>query len=76
TEGRKPPQTALACLFCRDKKIACGSPAPAAKAIDRTCNQCARRRRECVYPIESRRGHHSRIKSLTQASVGTKLSRY
>ncbi|KAF7326793.1 hypothetical protein MSAN_02498800 [Mycena sanguinolenta] len=58
-DGRKPRQ-ALACLFCRRRKIPCGRPA--AEAADQTCKQCARRDRECVYPTESRRGHHSRVK--------------
>ncbi|KAJ7915138.1 hypothetical protein B0H13DRAFT_1557134, partial [Mycena leptocephala] len=60
-DGRSKRQ-ALACLFCRERKIACGRPAAASG--DKTCNQCVRRHRECVYPTESRRGQHSRIKSL------------
>ncbi|KAI0684813.1 hypothetical protein BC835DRAFT_1227465, partial [Cytidiella melzeri] len=53
----KKPLT-LACLFCRKRKIACGSPAPGKK--DRTCNQCARRNLQCVYPVNSRRGTRQR----------------
>ncbi|KAI0298404.1 hypothetical protein B0F90DRAFT_1734227 [Multifurca ochricompacta] len=52
---RKP---AIACLFCRERKIACGAP-PAGSA-DTTCNQCARRSRKCEYPTMSRRGLHKR----------------
>ncbi|KDQ21167.1 hypothetical protein BOTBODRAFT_25595 [Botryobasidium botryosum FD-172 SS1] len=48
---RKP---VLACLFCRGRKIACGQARVGSE--DRTCNQCARRQFECVYPKESRRG--------------------
>ncbi|KAF8263099.1 hypothetical protein EI94DRAFT_1741860 [Lactarius quietus] len=52
---RKP---AIACLFCRERKIACGAP-PVGSA-DPTCNQCARRSRKCEYPTMSRRGLHKR----------------
>lgn len=48
---KKPP---LACLFCRGRKIACGSPVPGGD--DHTCNQCHRRGLKCEYPAESRRG--------------------
>ncbi|KAH9984845.1 hypothetical protein BJV77DRAFT_1188118 [Russula vinacea] len=41
------------CLFCRERKIACGAP-PVGSA-DMTCNQCARRSRKCEYPTMSRR---------------------
>ncbi|KDN45544.1 hypothetical protein RSAG8_04868, partial [Rhizoctonia solani AG-8 WAC10335] len=51
TPSKKP---ALACLFCRKRKIACGPPSP--DSTDRTCNQCARRGQVCEYPAESRRG--------------------
>ncbi|KAG9102277.1 hypothetical protein FS749_009617 [Ceratobasidium sp. UAMH 11750] len=49
-----PKKPALACLFCRKRKIACGPPPP--DSPDKTCNQCMRRKQECVYPSESRRG--------------------
>ncbi|KAJ6522475.1 hypothetical protein B0H19DRAFT_973461, partial [Mycena capillaripes] len=62
-DGRSKRQ-ALACLFCRERKIACGRPAAAAG--EKTCSQCIRRGRDCVYPTESRRGQHSRIKSLAR----------
>ncbi|CUA66578.1 hypothetical protein RSOLAG22IIIB_00018 [Rhizoctonia solani] len=55
-EEKKAPskKPALACLFCRKRKIACGPPSP--DNPDRTCNQCARRKQVCEYPTESRRG--------------------
>ncbi|KAG8746652.1 hypothetical protein FRC10_004255 [Ceratobasidium sp. 414] len=49
-----PKKPALACLFCRKRKIACGPPPP--DSPDRTCNQCMRRKQICDYPAESRRG--------------------
>ncbi|KAJ1304865.1 hypothetical protein OPQ81_005999 [Rhizoctonia solani] len=49
-----PKKPALACLFCRKRKIACGPPPP--DNPDRTCNQCLRRKQHCEYPTESRRG--------------------
>ncbi|KAJ3906083.1 hypothetical protein F5879DRAFT_681367 [Lentinula edodes] len=50
---KKKAQT-LACNFCRIRKIACGPPL--AGTVEKTCNQCQRRSRECVFPTESRRG--------------------
>ncbi|KAJ7658286.1 hypothetical protein DFH06DRAFT_448604 [Mycena polygramma] len=71
-DGRSKRQ-ALACLFCRERKIACGRPADGSPT--KTCNQCVRRGRECVYPTESRRGQHSRIKSLARrAQMAHQLS--
>ncbi|KAG9088943.1 hypothetical protein FS749_001735 [Ceratobasidium sp. UAMH 11750] len=49
-----PMKPTLACLFCCKRKIACGPPPP--DSPDKTCNQCMRRKQECVYPSESRRG--------------------
>ncbi|KIJ61988.1 hypothetical protein HYDPIDRAFT_42253 [Hydnomerulius pinastri MD-312] len=57
-KGAEQKKQALACLFCRERKIACGRPA--AHSQDQTCNQCARRRIKCEYPTESRRGQHKR----------------
>ncbi|KAF9494253.1 hypothetical protein BDN71DRAFT_1449149 [Pleurotus eryngii] len=48
----------MACLFCRERKIACGRPPEGSE--DPTCNQCARRSHKCEYPTESRRGLHRR----------------
>ncbi|KAJ3996792.1 hypothetical protein F5050DRAFT_48776 [Lentinula boryana] len=50
---KKKTQT-LACNFCRVRKIACGPPL--AGTVEKTCNQCQRRSRECIFPTESRRG--------------------
>ncbi|KAF7979789.1 hypothetical protein HWV62_40832 [Athelia sp. TMB] len=57
---RPEKKQALACLFCRERKIACGRPE--AGSADPTCNQCARRHIECEYPKESRRGQHKRTR--------------
>ena len=64
----------LACLFCRERKIACGRPSE--DEPDQTCayaidfilmlaflphfSQCLRRDLACEYPKESRRGQHKR----------------
>ncbi|KIK04933.1 hypothetical protein K443DRAFT_92166 [Laccaria amethystina LaAM-08-1] len=48
----------LACLFCRERKIACGRPSE--EEPDQTCAQCLRRDLTCEYPKESRRGQHKR----------------
>ncbi|KAJ4473160.1 hypothetical protein J3R30DRAFT_3296896 [Lentinula aciculospora] len=56
---REPPKKqTLACLFCRERKIACGRPVPG--SFDTTCIQCAKRKLLCTYPTESRRGQHKR----------------
>ncbi|KIK92557.1 hypothetical protein PAXRUDRAFT_567209 [Paxillus rubicundulus Ve08.2h10] len=57
---------ALACLFCRGRKIACGPPIPGSK--DKTCNQCARRHLKCEYPLESRRGMRKRRSLIPRAT--------
>ncbi|KAJ7749412.1 hypothetical protein B0H16DRAFT_1551405 [Mycena metata] len=62
-DGRSKRQK-LACLFCRSRKIACSGPPD--DSSDTKCNQCTRRGRSCEYPKESRRGQHSRIKSLAR----------
>ncbi|KAH8104384.1 hypothetical protein DFH11DRAFT_1648174 [Phellopilus nigrolimitatus] len=46
----------MACLFCRNRKIACGI----GKGEDKTCNQCSRRNLRCIFPTESRRGMRTR----------------
>ncbi|KAL6302296.1 hypothetical protein BKA93DRAFT_737140, partial [Sparassis latifolia] len=57
---REPPKKkpVMACLFCRERKIACGPPVPGSAEL--RCNQCARRSLRCEYPKESRRGQHKR----------------
>ncbi|KAJ7153357.1 hypothetical protein C8R46DRAFT_1301849 [Mycena filopes] len=60
TVAKKP---ALACEFCRSRKIGCVRPGP--DEPDQTCNQCVRRKRGCVYPTESRRGQHARRRRST-----------
>ncbi|TFK61772.1 hypothetical protein BDN72DRAFT_777883 [Pluteus cervinus] len=62
--GEQKKQT-LACLFCRERKIACGRPAEGSP--DPTCNQCARRCFKCEYPTESKRGQHKRSKKKVLA---------
>ncbi|KAJ3728091.1 hypothetical protein DFJ43DRAFT_538690 [Lentinula guzmanii] len=57
-QREQPKKQTLACLFCRERKIACGRLAPG--SLDMTCNQCARRDLLCTYPTESRRGQHKR----------------
>lgn len=56
TTGRRhsDKKPALACIFCRGRKIACGPPVK--DGDGRTCNQCHRRSLRCEYPTESRRG--------------------
>ncbi|KXN88961.1 hypothetical protein AN958_06523 [Leucoagaricus sp. SymC.cos] len=58
----------LACLFCRERKIACGRPSESNP--DQTCNQCARRMFKCEYPTESRRGQHKRPKNKPEQTQG------
>ncbi|KZT18848.1 hypothetical protein NEOLEDRAFT_1142826 [Neolentinus lepideus HHB14362 ss-1] len=65
-DDKKP---VMACLFCRERKIACGPPPPDSE--DRTCKQCKRRRQECKYPTESFRGQRRggrRRKSTKEAN--------
>ncbi|KAI0666106.1 hypothetical protein C8Q78DRAFT_995083 [Trametes maxima] len=54
---KEKKEPVMACLFCRERKIACGPPAPGGP---RRCNQCTRRDLVCEYPKESRRGQHKR----------------
>ncbi|KAA1475231.1 hypothetical protein DENSPDRAFT_852828 [Dentipellis sp. KUC8613] len=59
---RKKPT--LACLFCRQRKIACGPPV--AGSDNPSCNQCASRNRPCEYPPASRRGQYKRLAALAE----------
>ncbi|KAJ7167070.1 hypothetical protein C8R46DRAFT_270025 [Mycena filopes] len=54
----EPKKPRLSCFFCRERKIGCTRPE--VDAADQTCNQCAKRKRQCVYPTRSRRGQHTR----------------
>ncbi|KAH7905691.1 hypothetical protein BJ138DRAFT_1017388 [Hygrophoropsis aurantiaca] len=58
---------ALACLFCRGRKIACGPPS--LRNGGKTCNQCARRHMKCEYPLESRRGMRKRRSLMPRATA-------
>ncbi|EIW83497.1 hypothetical protein CONPUDRAFT_164428 [Coniophora puteana RWD-64-598 SS2] len=60
---------ALACLFCRGRKIACGPPLPGSN--DKTCNQCARRHLKCEYPVESRRGMRKRKTTFSPPALSS-----
>ncbi|KAF8161059.1 hypothetical protein B0H34DRAFT_699263 [Crassisporium funariophilum] len=67
----------LACLFCRGRKIACGSPSPGSN--DKTCNQCQRRSLRCEYPSESRRGMRKKKSpetppAITEKEVGSPVT--
>lgn len=71
-KGGEQKKQALACLFCRERKIACGRPS--AHSPDQTCNQCARRRIKCEYPTESRRGQHKRRRKTLDGDVAGQTS--
>ncbi|KAH9019465.1 hypothetical protein EDB84DRAFT_1511352, partial [Lactarius hengduanensis] len=58
TKRSRRRKIGTACLFCHERKIACGVPPE--ESADPTCNQCARRSRKCEYPTKSRRGLHRR----------------
>lgn len=61
----------MACLFCRERKIACGPPPE--DSADRTCKQCKRRHLKCEYPTESHRGQRRggrKKKNATDAPAG------
>ncbi|KAF8064844.1 hypothetical protein FPV67DRAFT_157402 [Lyophyllum atratum] len=64
----------LACLSCRERKIACGRPAE--ENEDQTCNQCRRRQIPCEYPKESLRGHPRRLMGKNGGSAGVGVSGY
>ncbi|GLB45522.1 hypothetical protein LshimejAT787_2300820 [Lyophyllum shimeji] len=68
-EAKRPPS--LACFFCRERKIACGRPAPG--SANPACNQCRRRSNQCEYPKECLRGQHRRGTGKNGASAGASL---
>ncbi|KAJ7108013.1 hypothetical protein C8R43DRAFT_198739 [Mycena crocata] len=63
-----PKKQLMACLFCRERKIGCSRPPE--DDPDQTCNQCARRKRKCEYPTESRRGQHTRNRLNSKKFLG------
>ncbi|KXN90630.1 hypothetical protein AN958_03870 [Leucoagaricus sp. SymC.cos] len=73
--GKRNPEKkpALACVFCRGRKIACGPPSK--DGDGKTCNQCERRSLRCEYPTESRRGMRKKPSSSnTPGSPSTPTS--
>ncbi|KAH9836479.1 uncharacterized protein C8Q71DRAFT_43961 [Rhodofomes roseus] len=54
--------TAIACFFCRKRKIACGGPL--AGSSGRTCVQCKRRNQPCEYPESRSNRHGLRFKAV------------
>ncbi|KAI0685135.1 hypothetical protein BC835DRAFT_1290958 [Cytidiella melzeri] len=50
-EPKKKP--IMACLFCRQRKIACGHHLRLMR--NRRCNQCRGRDLDCMFPKECRR---------------------
>ena len=61
TQPSKPKQRlAVACLFCRRRKIKCDGEAP--------CRHCHRRCQECVYPTEPRRRSVNKDKSNSNSN--------
>ncbi|KAJ7088499.1 hypothetical protein B0H15DRAFT_292091 [Mycena belliarum] len=57
---------ALACLFCRERKIGCCRPD--SSEPPQACKQCLRRKIECEYPTESRRGTHPRTRNSKKSA--------
>ncbi|KAJ7890126.1 hypothetical protein B0H14DRAFT_3429187 [Mycena olivaceomarginata] len=57
----------MACLFCRARKIGCSRPS---RGRPRPDVQCARRKRKCQYPTESRRGQHTRNRQSSKKFLG------
>ncbi|VDB96733.1 unnamed protein product [Peniophora sp. CBMAI 1063] len=63
-KGKRAPRKklTLACLFCRERKIACTLPSEG--DVERRCNQCVKRSRACQMPPGgSRRGQYARQKA-------------
>ncbi|KAJ7865074.1 hypothetical protein B0H13DRAFT_1637366, partial [Mycena leptocephala] len=65
----KKKKQIMACFFCRERKIACVRPDK--DDLDQSCGQCARRKKKCEYPTESRRGQHTRrsFRKFTQNAL-------
>ncbi|KAJ7164244.1 hypothetical protein C8R46DRAFT_1278373 [Mycena filopes] len=58
----------MSCFFCRERKIGCTRPDEGEE--DQTCNQCARRKRTCEYPLVSLRGQHTRNRLNSKKLLG------
>lgn len=73
--GKRSPdkKPALACVFCRGRKIACGPPTK--DGDGRSCNQCQRRSLRCEYPTESRRGMRKKPVGAPAAAAASKARR-
>ena len=68
-KGAPRKKLTLACLFCRERKIACSLPPEGGE--ERRCNQCVKRSRACQMPPGgSRRGQYARRKA-TKVTVDT-----
>ncbi|KAJ7850772.1 hypothetical protein B0H14DRAFT_3137546 [Mycena olivaceomarginata] len=67
-----------ACLFCRKRKIACAlalGVCRGAMNAQAQCNQCYRRRLDCVYPTERQRGTKKKqLSTLTRTAVESQVS--
>ncbi|KAJ7643599.1 hypothetical protein FB45DRAFT_895530 [Roridomyces roridus] len=57
---------AIACFYCRNRKIACGPPADGTTQAG--CNQCQRRALKCEYPLDCRRGKNKKKKQPASAT--------
>ncbi|KAJ8083834.1 hypothetical protein PM082_002600 [Marasmius tenuissimus] len=68
-QSNEKKNLALACFFCRGRKIACGPHDPTSS--DRTCGQCHRRSLKCEYPTESRRGMRKKKGSVVEFPPGS-----
>ncbi|KAI0088051.1 hypothetical protein BDY19DRAFT_951689 [Irpex rosettiformis] len=64
-KGRKN-STAIACLFCRHRKIRCGGPQ---SEYNGTCKSCVHYKRDCVFPSQSFRGR--RVEKASKLTVGS-----
>ncbi|KIY68482.1 hypothetical protein CYLTODRAFT_410386 [Cylindrobasidium torrendii FP15055 ss-10] len=70
--SRRAGNKALACLFCRARKIACGPPVD--ETADPTCNQCAKRSLKCEFPVENRRAVRGNQRTSKSSHTHTRSS--
>ncbi|KAJ7033765.1 hypothetical protein C8F04DRAFT_1104136 [Mycena alexandri] len=66
--GGRPTKQKMSCFFCRQRKIGCTRPDEGED--DQTCNQCARRKIKCEYPLVSLRGQHTRNRLSSKKFLG------